>query len=77
MLIDNDVDPGVKDPNGWTPLYAAASKGHSAVVGVLLTHGVKVDASNSLGGALICDFHYCVCVLMHSLRVCCRSNGRQ
>lgn len=41
QLVNGGVDPNVADADGWTPLFAAASYGHEAIVRTLLSAGVN------------------------------------
>lgn len=37
------------DKYGWTPVYAAASKGHLEVVRLLVDQGANIDAATNAG----------------------------
>ncbi|KAK3364001.1 ankyrin repeat-containing domain protein [Lasiosphaeria hispida] len=49
LLQSAELDPGLGDENGWTPLHWACRNGHFEGVLVLLAHGVAVDALDSAG----------------------------
>ena len=43
------------DANGWTPLFAAADRGHADVVKYLCEHGVDMEKASSDGN----DYFVC------------------
>ena len=47
LLLTKNVDAGVKDANGWTPLWWAALNGHATIVELLLEK-VDIDAKHKL-----------------------------
>jgi len=54
LLDENkEVDIGVRDDNGWTPLMHAVRGGHQKTVEVLLEHGANVHSENNLGGTAL------------------------
>ena len=57
MLLDKGANPNVvpRDETGWTALMAAAAKGHSRVVQLLLERGADTsvhDKNGQTAGAL-------------------------
>ena len=49
-LLEQKVDPNAyRSAHGTTPLIAAAGKGHTAIVEVLLEHGAHAGAKNNFG----------------------------
>ncbi|CAG2108974.1 unnamed protein product [Medioppia subpectinata] len=62
-LLDNGADVNCRDNEGWTPLHASASCGHSAVVNALLSReDVDVFAINCDGELArdVCDGDTCL-----------------
>lgn len=48
-LLERQMDVNMKNSQGFTPLMAAASKGNTEMIQVLLTHGADVDMKDRLG----------------------------
>ena len=49
-LIRDGVDPNGTDRHGWTALHWATSKGHSAVLEVLIDNDSDVNAADFING---------------------------
>lgn len=47
LILKKDVDPNVKDQGNATPLHWAAWTGNLSIMGILLSHGSKVDAKDT------------------------------
>lgn len=44
-----DFTPNAKDPNGYTPIHAAASYGHHDLLGYLIEHGGNINVQDNEG----------------------------
>jgi TonB family protein len=54
LLEENkEVDIGVRDDDGWTPLMHAVRGGHEKTVEVLLEHGANVHSESNDGGTAL------------------------
>ena len=49
LLLDAGADVNVKDDSGWTPLYHAASEGHTEIAKLLLDAGADVNVKDDSG----------------------------
>ncbi|XP_078572774.1 uncharacterized protein LOC144859761 isoform X2 [Branchiostoma floridae x Branchiostoma japonicum] len=45
QLLQEGVDPNVRDNAGWTPLHEASNHGHTRVAEVLLDHGALINTT--------------------------------
>ncbi|MBV9950149.1 MAG: ankyrin repeat domain-containing protein, partial [Myxococcales bacterium] len=53
FLLENGVDPGAKDHQGFTPLHWAAGNGDLDLVRLLLSRGAPLEAKNIYGGTVL------------------------
>ena len=49
----NGADARARNSTGASPLHAAATNGHAAVVDVLLAHGADVNDTNDVRATLL------------------------
>ena len=49
LLLKQRADPNIAGPKGFTPLHAAAFKGHMSVAQILLSNGAEPDIVNEIG----------------------------
>jgi len=49
LLLRSGADPNVRQPDGSTPLMAAAARGHTDIVNALLDRGADVNACTTAG----------------------------
>jgi len=47
LLLAHHANVNAKSKDGWTPLFAAAQEGQTAIAEVLIAHGADVNARNS------------------------------
>ena len=49
LLVDNGADVNCADRDGWTPLHAAGTCGHTQLVKFLISRGANLIAVNNDG----------------------------
>ena len=52
-FLDDGADADVTNEEGWTPLMAAAQKGHMDIARLLIAHGANINATTYYG-----NFHF-------------------
>lgn len=48
-LLASGLSPNVKDENSYTPMHAAASYGHLAMLDILIAHGGDINLTDDDG----------------------------